>query len=133
MDAAQRQLSDQLDQATQRLLDAARVITEPDLRVPSLLDGWTRAHVLAHLARGGDAMRRVLAGVRSGHDRPAYASAQARQAEIEESAGRRATEHGTWPTRRWHCAPWPGSCPAIAGRSRCGSWTRRIPFPRPSC
>ncbi|MFY9932898.1 MAG: maleylpyruvate isomerase family mycothiol-dependent enzyme [Streptosporangiaceae bacterium] len=92
MDAAQRQLSDQLDQATQRLLDAARVITEPDLREPSLLEGWTRAHVLAHLARGGDAMRRVLAGVRSGHDRPAYTSAQARQAEIEESAARPAKD-----------------------------------------
>src|SRR5580704_9135974 len=52
MDRAQRQLSDQIDQATQRLLDAARVITEPDLRVPSLLEGWTRAYVLAHLARG---------------------------------------------------------------------------------
>jgi uncharacterized protein (TIGR03083 family) len=51
VDAAQRELSDQIDQATQRLLDAARVITEPDLRAPSLLPGWTRAHVVAHVAR----------------------------------------------------------------------------------
>ncbi len=87
MDAAQRQLSDEIDQATQRLLDAVRVITEPDLRAPSLLPGWTRAHVLAHLARGADAMRNLLAGVRSGQDRPAYVSAQARQAGIERSAG----------------------------------------------
>jgi maleylpyruvate isomerase len=92
MDAAQRQLSDQTDQATQRVLDAARAITEPDLRVPSLLEGWTRAHVLAHLARSADAMRRLLAGVRSGQDRPAYASAQARQADIEESAARPAKD-----------------------------------------
>jgi len=86
MDAALRQLSDQIDQATQRLLDVARVITEPDLRVPSLLEGWTRAHVLAHLARNADATRRVLGGVRTGQDRPAYPSAQARQSQIEESA-----------------------------------------------
>jgi hypothetical protein len=33
MDAAQRQLSDQIDHATQRLLCAARAIAEPDLRV----------------------------------------------------------------------------------------------------
>jgi maleylpyruvate isomerase len=86
MDAAQRQLNDQVDQATQRLLDAARVITEPDLQAPSLLPGWTRAHVLAHLARGADAMRNLLIGARSGQDRPAYASAAARQAGIEQGA-----------------------------------------------
>ena len=86
MDAAQHQLSDQIDQATQRLLDAARVIPEPDLRAPSLLPGWTRAHVLAHLARGADAMRNLLIGARSGQARPAYASAAAREAAIESGA-----------------------------------------------
>ncbi len=92
MDAAQRQLNDQIDQATQRLIDTARVITEPDLRAPSLLPGWTRAYVLAHLARGADAMRNLLVGVRSGQDRPAYVSAEARQAGIEYSAGMQAKE-----------------------------------------
>ena len=86
MDAAQRQLNDQIDDATQRLLGAARVIAEPDLRAPSLLPGWTRAHVLAHLARSADAMRNLLIGARSGHDRPAYASGQAREADIENGA-----------------------------------------------
>src|SRR5260370_11008149 len=92
MDEAQRRLSDQIDQATQRLLGTARVITEPDLREPSLLPGWTRAHVLAHLARNADAMRNLLVGVRDGQDRPAYASAQARQAGIEHGAALRADE-----------------------------------------
>lgn len=86
MDAAQRELSDQIDQATQRLLDDARIIPEAELRVPSLLPGWTRAHVLAHLARGADAMRNLLVGARSGQDRRAYASAQARDAVIEQGA-----------------------------------------------
>ena len=86
MDAAHRQLNDQIDQATQRLLDVARVITEPDLRAPSLLPGWTRAHVLAHVARSGDAMRNLLVGARSGQNRPAYASAEARDAAIETGA-----------------------------------------------
>jgi len=92
MDAAQRQLTDQIDQATQRLLDTARVISEPDLRAPSLLPGWTRAHVLAHLARGADAMRNLLVGARSGQDRPAYVSVEARRADIEHSAGLPAKE-----------------------------------------
>src|SRR6266436_585147 len=78
MDAAQRQLSDQIDHATQRLLGTAREIADPELRRPSLLPGWTRAHVLAHLARGADAMRHLLVGARSGEDRPAYASEQER-------------------------------------------------------
>src|SRR5260370_25436131 len=92
MDEARGRVSDQMDQATQRLLGTARVITEPDLREPSLLPGWTRAHVLAHLARGADAMRNLLVGVRSGQDRQAYASAQARQAGLEHGARLRADE-----------------------------------------
>jgi maleylpyruvate isomerase len=89
MDATQRVLSDQLDDATQRLLSTARVLAEPELRVPSLLPGWTRAHVLAHLARNADAMRNLLAGARSGTGRPAYASAAARAADIEAGALRK--------------------------------------------
>jgi maleylpyruvate isomerase len=92
VDAAQRQLSDQIDHATQRLLGTARVIAEPDLRSPSLLPGWTRAHVVAHLARGADAMRYLLVGARSGQERPAYLSAEARAADIEHGAGRPAKE-----------------------------------------
>ena len=92
MDAVLRQLNDQIDQGTQRLLGTARIITEPDLRAPSLLPGWTRAHVLAHLARSADAMRNLLVGVRSGQKRPAYVSAEARQAAIEHGAGMQASE-----------------------------------------
>jgi maleylpyruvate isomerase len=86
VDAAQRELSDQIDLATQRLLDDARVLNEDHLRAPSLLPGWSRAHVLAHVARGADAMRNLLIGVRSGHHAVAYASAEARDAGIERTA-----------------------------------------------
>ena len=86
MDAAQRELSNQIDHATQRLLDDARTIPEAELRAPSLLPGWTRAHVLAHLARGADAMRNSLTGARSGQEQAAYASAQAREADIGRGA-----------------------------------------------
>jgi maleylpyruvate isomerase len=96
MDAGQLQLSNEIDQATQRLLDAARVIAEPDLRSPSLLPGWSRAHVIAHLAGGADAMRNLLGGVRSGRDRAAYASAAARDAAIESGAARTTAELMTW-------------------------------------
>jgi maleylpyruvate isomerase len=86
MDAAQRELNDQIDHATQRLLGDARTIPEAELRAPSLLPGWIRAHVLAHVARSADAMRNLLIGARSGQDRAAYASEQAREAGIERGA-----------------------------------------------
>ena len=92
MDAAQRELINELDTATQRLIDEARLMTEPDLRAPSLLPAWSRAHVLAHLARDADAMRNLLIGARAGRDRPAYASAQARDADIGTSAAAEARE-----------------------------------------
>ena len=66
MDAALRELNGEIDLATQRLLDDARTLTDPDLQVPSLLPGWSRGYVLAHLARGADMMRNLLASVRTG-------------------------------------------------------------------
>jgi maleylpyruvate isomerase len=92
MDAAKRELNDQIDAATQRLLDDARILAEPDLRAPSLLPGWTRAHVIAHVARGADALRNLLIGARTGQPRDAYASAQAREAGIEQGAALRAED-----------------------------------------
>jgi maleylpyruvate isomerase len=92
VDTAQRQLCDQIDHATQRLLGTARVIPEPELRLPSLLPGWTRGHVLTHLARNADAMRSLLAGARSGQERLMYASAQEREEDIDQGAGRSSKE-----------------------------------------
>jgi len=92
VDAALRQLNDELDTATQRLIDEARLMTGSDLRAPSLLPGWSRAHVLAHLARDADAMRNLLIGARAGQDRLAYASPEARNADIGNSAAAEAKE-----------------------------------------
>jgi maleylpyruvate isomerase len=92
VDAAQRRLNDELDTATQRLIDEARIMTTSDLQAPSLLPGWSRAHVLSHLARGADAMRNLLTGARAGRDRPAYASPQARNADVDTGAAAGARE-----------------------------------------
>jgi maleylpyruvate isomerase len=92
MDAVLRELNSQIDLATQRLLDDARTLSEPDLRTPSLLPGWTRAYVLAHVARGADAMRDLLAGARSGQARPASASMGEWKAATERGATMRAAD-----------------------------------------
>ncbi|MET7699062.1 maleylpyruvate isomerase family mycothiol-dependent enzyme [Streptomyces sp. NPDC005485] len=68
--------------ATERLLTAAAKLDNASVTEPSRLPGWSRGHVLAHLARNADALVNVLAG------RPMYASAETRDAEIERDAPR---------------------------------------------
>src|ERR1700751_5940807 len=92
MDAVMRELNSQIDLATQRLLDDARTLSDSDLRAPSLLPGWTRAYVIAHVARGADAMRDLLASARSGQDQPVSAGAQEWKAATERGATMRAAD-----------------------------------------
>ncbi|EST22644.1 maleylpyruvate isomerase family mycothiol-dependent enzyme [Streptomyces roseochromogenus] len=68
--------------ATERLLTAVAKLDNASLAEPSRLPGWTRGHVLAHLARNADALVNVLEG------RPMYTSAEARDADIERDAPR---------------------------------------------
>ncbi|MEU9060146.1 maleylpyruvate isomerase family mycothiol-dependent enzyme [Streptomyces sp. NPDC048430] len=71
-----------------RLLLSAATLSDEDVRAPSLLPGWTRAHVLTHLARSADSRTRLLTSARTGTDLPQYANDEQRAREIEEGAGR---------------------------------------------
>jgi maleylpyruvate isomerase len=67
--------------------------TEADLRAPSLLPGWTRGHVLTHIARNADGIARTLAGALRGEVVARYPNGQAgRDADITAGAMRAATE-----------------------------------------
>ncbi|MEU8536715.1 maleylpyruvate isomerase family mycothiol-dependent enzyme [Streptomyces parvulus] len=68
--------------ATDRLLTAVGKLDNASVTESSRLPGWTRGHVLAHLARNADALVNVLAG------RPMYVSGEARDADIERDAPR---------------------------------------------
>ena len=59
---------------------------------PSGLPGWTRAHVLTHVARNADAMVNLVTWARTGVQTPAYVSRDARDADIETGAGRTPAE-----------------------------------------
>lgn len=61
-------------------------------RAPSALPGWTRAHVLTHIARNADGMVNLLEWARTGVETPAYASREQRDADIEAGAGREPEE-----------------------------------------
>ncbi|MFH9730727.1 maleylpyruvate isomerase family mycothiol-dependent enzyme [Streptomyces sp. NPDC017260] len=68
--------------ATERLLSAVGKLDNASVTESSRLPGWTRGHVLAHLARNADALVNVFEG------RPMYVSGEARDADIERDAPR---------------------------------------------
>ncbi|MBT2541229.1 maleylpyruvate isomerase family mycothiol-dependent enzyme [Streptomyces sp. ISL-44] len=76
-------------EATDRLLTAVAKLDNAALAEESHLPGWSRGHILAHLARNADALVNVFEG------RPMYESATARDADIERDAGRPLEEHLT--------------------------------------
>lgn len=82
-----------LGRAIDLLADADRALeatmarmTRQDLPGPTLCEGWTRAHVLAHLARNADGLRHLVQWAASGRETPAYTSPEQRNREIEESS-----------------------------------------------
>jgi len=74
------------------LAAAVSALPDADLTGPSLLPGWTRQTLLAHLGRNADALVNLLTWARTGVETPMYASAQARDDEIAETAARPAAQ-----------------------------------------
>jgi maleylpyruvate isomerase len=58
-----------------------------ELAAPSLLPGWSRAHVVAHLALNGEALAGVMDAVLRQESVAMYASDEQRDSDIEELAG----------------------------------------------
>ena len=65
---------------------AAGDLSDEQLAEPSLLPGWTRAHVLAHIARNADGLRNLVTWAETGVETPMYTSFETRDADIEASA-----------------------------------------------
>ncbi len=80
----------ELGTATGNLIANIGGLTDADARGPSLLPGWTRGHVLTHLARNADGGTRLLGWARTGIPSYEYESVAARAEAIEEGAGRQA-------------------------------------------
>ncbi|MET7860391.1 maleylpyruvate isomerase family mycothiol-dependent enzyme [Streptomyces sp. NPDC005318] len=62
------------------------------VHTPSPLPGWTRAHVLTHLARNADALANLLTWARTGVETPMYPDPAGRLDDIERGARRPATD-----------------------------------------
>ena len=61
-------------------------LTDEERDGPSLLPGWDRRHVVAHVARNADALLNLLTWARTGVETPMYPSREAREAGIAETA-----------------------------------------------
>ena len=80
---------DEMAAATDRLLTSVDGLTDQACREPSLLPGWTRGHLLTHVARNADALTNVVRAAVTGDGRPMYpGSPDSRDLAIEEGAGR---------------------------------------------
>jgi maleylpyruvate isomerase len=82
----------EINAATERLMTTVRGFTDDDIAAPSLLPGWTRGHVLTHIARNADGLRNLLTWAATGVETPQYASSEQRNADIEAGARRSAAE-----------------------------------------
>jgi maleylpyruvate isomerase len=81
-----------LDNATAALIGGLGGFTDAEARGPSLLPGWSRGHVLSHLARNAEGGTRLLTSARTGQPGYEYPSVAARAQAIEDGAGRPAAE-----------------------------------------
>ena len=121
-----------------RTVDGAlRRLADDGLREPSALPGWTRAHVVAHLARNADALVNLCTWARTGVETPMYPSREARDADIVRTAAvpaadlravyrdteaRLAETIAVMPAEGWHSSVRNGQGRMVAARE--------IPFMR---
>ncbi|HZQ83348.1 MAG TPA: maleylpyruvate isomerase N-terminal domain-containing protein [Acidimicrobiales bacterium] len=118
-----------VDAAQRRFESAIAGLDEACIRRPSLLAGWSVAHVLAHVARNGESHVRRARAAASGEVVEQYPGGyEGRERAIQTTAERRANEilqdvretaaelHAVWRAVPEHA--WDGLTRDVAGRER---------------
>lgn len=75
-----------IDDHTSRLVANARAVD--DIAAPSLCEGWSRDHVLNHLARNAEALSRLVGSAVDGTGETMYDSPEQRDLDIDAGVGR---------------------------------------------
>lgn len=84
------------DQGTALVDEALAGLTDEQLAEASALPGWTRKHLVAHLAGNAEALRNLVQWAATGDETPMYSSPQQRNADIESGALREPGELRGW-------------------------------------
>jgi maleylpyruvate isomerase len=82
-----------IDEAEDKLRATLNKLTDADLGAPSLCEGWTRGHILAHIALKAHSIVNLMEWARTGMETPQYASWDDRAADIERHSARSIEEH----------------------------------------
>lgn len=90
--AAAASLRQMVGAATDLLLQSAAGLSDQQAREPSLLPGWSRGHLLTHVARNADSLRNLLVWARTGVETPQYSNPGERAEGIAAGAGRSSAE-----------------------------------------
>ncbi|MDQ4038197.1 MAG: maleylpyruvate isomerase family mycothiol-dependent enzyme [Actinomycetota bacterium] len=69
-----------------RFLGQVDALSDEELRADSALPEWSRAHVVAHVARNAEAVSRLLFWARTGEERRMYPDVESRNRDIEAAA-----------------------------------------------
>lgn len=77
-----------VDRHTDRLLATARSLDPGSMGDTTLCEGWTRGHVLSHVARNADALLRLVTNATTGSSTPMYDTPESRDGDIEAGADR---------------------------------------------
>lgn len=83
---------DLLSEANHRLVRSVDRLAAEQFTEASLLPGWSRAHVVAHLVLNAEGLERSLKGLAGGHAKTMYDSVGSRDTDIEELAGAPSSE-----------------------------------------
>lgn len=86
MDRPRQTLLDWMGEGTALFCSTVDGLSQDALAQPSGLPGWSRAHVVTHLARNADALVNLATWARTGVESPMYASREQRDADIEAGA-----------------------------------------------
>lgn len=77
---------------------ALTTLTDASAAEASGLPGWTRKHVIAHVAANADALRNLARWAGTGEETPMYSSTEQRNADIEAGAQKSLAELTEWFT-----------------------------------
>lgn len=85
-----------VERGTTLLTEALATLDEQSMSEPSPLPGWSRKHLVAHVAANAEALGNLVHWARSGEKMPMYSSMEQRNADIEAGAKLTAEKLAAW-------------------------------------